>query len=107
VRRQKEDPYAWIGGQDVAARVDASAVRKPEVHQYHVGAVECRSFHRLRNAACLGNDLDGFRLLEKRPQAQPDDFVVVDEHQSYRGRHRTPLSGLAELHDDSRSFVQH
>ena len=40
----------------------------------------------VRNAAGLGDDVDGFCLREQRPQAKPDDFVIVDKHQSYRGR---------------------
>ena len=75
-------------GQDVAARIDSRAVRQPEIHEHHVGTVKRRSFHGVRNAACFGNDLDGFRLPEKRPQAQPDDFMIVDEHQPNPLLHR-------------------
>jgi hypothetical protein len=89
MRREKQHARAWIGGQNVATRVEpVPSGRRKSITPDR--AVLRRPFYRIRDGSRFGDHFDFFRLLEQRPQPESDDLMVIDQHQPdfWFGRHR-------------------
>ena len=63
MRREKQHARARIGGQNVAARVEAGAVGQAQIHQHQIGTVLRRPFYRIRDGSRFGDHFDFSRLL--------------------------------------------
>ena len=67
---------------DLAAGLDARAVRQPDVHDDDVGLEPAGRLDRLGDRARLGDDLEPVAAVEQGDQALADDLVVVDHQQA-------------------------
>ena len=71
-------------GADLAAGLDARAVRQPHVHDDDVRLERRACSMASADGAGLGHDLEAVAAVEQRDQALADDLVVVDDEQPQR-----------------------
>ncbi len=91
---QEQDSGVGASGPDLAAGLDPIAIREADVHQYHI-RFQVQGFgHGGRLRGRLADEPDVRSQAEDRPQADPDDLVVIDQQQPNR-------LCVARLPDDS------
>src|SRR6185295_4197703 len=81
IRGQHDDLGIRPFRADLAARLDAGAVREPHIHDDDVGLEPAGGFDGLSHGARLGNDLEPRPTVEQRYQALADHLVVIDHEQ--------------------------
>ena len=73
-------------GLDLAADLDAVAVGQPHVEDGHVGLELPDELQSLFRRARLADDLHVALAVEQRPQAGPDELVIVEQEDTDRHR---------------------
>src|SRR5262249_19401044 len=72
---------------DLPGRLDPVPAGHRDVHQHDVGPDATRQLDRRIAVGRLAEQLDPRCCIDQRPEAAPDDRVVVGHDHAYRGRH--------------------